>query len=118
MIILRSAKITVKSLSHWLPERPIVIVSTTIFDELMTGTPAKSLVSHPQCDGNFGAANRDRTCDIWFTKPMLYQLSYHGVTKFWSARQDLNLRSLAPKASALPGYATHRHFTLGLREEI
>jgi hypothetical protein len=38
----------------------------------------------------------------------------------WSGRQDLNLRPLAPHASALPGCATARHknkpFYFGLRE--
>lgn len=37
---------------------------------------------------------------------------YSSLRQRWSIRQDLNLRSPAPKAGALPGYATNRLFFL------
>ena len=33
------------------------------------------------------------------------------MAEFWSGRQDLNLRPLAPYASGLPGCATPRHYS-------
>ena len=53
-----------------------------------------------------GGADRSRTDDLLCAKQALYQLSYSP--NFWSGRQDLNLRPLGPKPSALPSWATSR----------
>ena len=37
------------------------------------------------------------------------------VKAFWSGRQDSNLRPPAPKAGAIPGYATPRGGESGIR---
>ena len=53
------------------------------------------------------APGRNRTCDQRLRRPLLYPLSYRRMGG--SGREDLNLRHLAPKASALPGCATPRN---------
>ena len=61
----------------------------------------------------FGVADGARTHDNWNHNPGLYQLSYshHWLVvyriDFWRARQDSNLRPLAPEANALSNWATN-----------
>merc|ERR1712137_1088802 len=61
----------------------------------------------------YGASGRIRTCDPRLRRPLLYPaelrtLGESSLAKKWSVRQDLNLRPLVPKTSALPSCATHR----------
>jgi|GEM_PF-1127797 hypothetical protein len=60
-----------------------------------------------------GAPGRIRTCDPRLRRPLLYPAELRALDeslhcKKWSVRQDLNLRPLVPKTSALPSCATHR----------
>ena len=72
-----------------------------------------------------GAPGRIRTCDPRLRRPLLYPAELRALDesfslqtllqrplqlccKEWSVRQDLNLRPLVPKTSALPSCATHR----------
>ena len=62
---------------------------------------------------SLGASGRIRTCDPRLRRPLLYPaelrtLGESSLAKKWSVRQDLNLRPLVPKTSALPSCATHR----------
>ena len=59
-----------------------------------------------------GAPGRIRTCDPRLRRPLLYPAELRALGESslqkWSVRQDLNLRPLVPKTSALPSCATHR----------
>src|SRR3954462_1560259 len=62
-----------------------------------------------------GLPDKTRTCNPQLRRLVLYPVELRAVREqaaktanFWSGREDLNLRHLAPKASALPDCATPR----------
>ena len=76
-----------------------------------------------------GAPDRIRTYDPRLRRPLLYptELRAHNRNAYagfflatrplkkWSVMQDLNLRPLGPKPSALPSCANHRHCAASLQ---
>ena len=56
-----------------------------------------------------GGVKENRTLDLMLAKHALYQLSYNPFF-FWSGWQDLNPWPSAPKADAIPNYATSRNY--------
>ena len=62
-----------------------------------------------------GLPDKTRTCNPQLRRLVLYPVELRAVREqaiktanSWSGREDLNLRHLAPKASALPDCATPR----------
>ena len=58
----------------------------------------------------FGASGRNRTSDTWIFSPLLYQLSYRGISsnlpKSWRPGTGSNRRPLAWQASVLTNWTT------------
>jgi len=47
----------------------------------------------------------------------MHEQLFLGLLKYWSGRQDLNLRPPAPKAGALPSCATSRGSSVNLNPQ-
>jgi hypothetical protein len=77
---------------------PAIPWSRTKCDTRLRYTPFPTRLSFESCAEDFGAATEQRT---------RRSAEYRAL----SGRQDLNLRPLAPQASALPGCATPRSST-------
>ena len=84
-------------------------VGTTIRCVNHFATTAKILNSNKK-----NALRQSRTADTWSFNPLLYQLSYRGIIKFyikkWRSRRESNPRSPAWQAGVIT--ATPRDLTL------
>ena len=58
---------------------------------------------------SYGRIEFNRTSTLDVAKHTHRTIDLFSFSTKWSVRQDLNLRPLGPKPSALPNCATHRH---------
>ena len=90
------------------PPQGVFAIYTLYFSSVNT----KIQPCYQDLPDSHGAPGRIRTCDPRLRRPLLYPAELRALGESslqkWSVRQDLNLRPLVPKTSALPSCATHR----------
>ena len=68
-------------------------------------TDYKSVALPTELGRQHGASRQSRTADTWSFNPLLYQLSYRGIIKFyikkWRSRRESNPRSPAWQAGVI-----------------